>query len=158
MAELGVTTREVVARLWGEVAAEQASRFESLLEPLPEVEPLAQNRERWYLNQHWAVDRAPASVVSSARFKRQLKNRAAQFIVGVLERHFEEEQEFRAHLVRLQNTLTVECDRLSLEVRQVHEALRRELERLWQAHAALEDRVASLERRAAVTSFPGARD
>ena len=163
--EFGVTAREVVERLWNDVATEQAGRSEPSLERLPDVPVLADDQERWYLNHHWAVARVPSRFETSGAprgIKRRVKARAAQFVMRVLEAHFEEEQEFRVHLVRLQNTLTVELDRLSSEVREVHEALSRELERLRQAqaamHASLEDRVAALERSTSVASIPGAQD
>jgi hypothetical protein len=152
VAEPDVSTRELVDRIWAEVAAEQASRFETSLEPLPTFEPLLHDEERRYINAHWAFGRTPAEVKSSGTMrslKKRAKSRAGYFVMRVLERYFDEDQEFRAHLVRLQNTLTVEHDRLSLEVRDVHEALRAEVDRLWQAyaamHAGLEDRVRALE-------------
>lgn len=152
MAEPGVSTRELVDRIWAEVAAEQASRYEASLEPLPTFDLLLHDEERRYINAHWAFARTPAEVMSSGSMrtlKKRAKARAGRFVMKVLERYFDEDEEFRAHLVRLQNTLTVEHDRLSIEVRDVHEALRTEVDRLWQAysamHAALEDRVRSLE-------------
>jgi hypothetical protein len=150
--EPGVSTRELVDRIWAEVAAEQASRFETSLEPLPTFDLLLHDEERRYINAHWAFTRTPAEVPSSGTMrslKRRAKARAGHFVVKVLERYFDEDQEFRAHLVRLQNTLTVEHDRLSVEVRDVREALRSEVDRLWQAyaamHSAIEDRVRALE-------------
>ena len=160
MAEPGVSTRELVDRIWAEVAAEQAIRFETSLEPLPAFDLLLYDEERRYINAHWAFARTPSEVTSSGAMrtlKKVAKARAGHFVMKVLERYFDEDQEFRAHLVRLQNTLTVEHDRLSLEVRDVHEALRAEVDRLWQAsaamHAALEDRVRALE-----TGQPPTRD
>jgi hypothetical protein len=147
-----VSTRELVDRIWSEVAAEQASRFETSLEPLPAFDLLLHDEERRYINAHWAFARTPSEVNSSGMMrslKRRAKARAGHFVMSVLERYFDEDQEFRAHLVRLQNTLTVEHDRLSVEVREVHESLRTQVDRLWQAyaamHTALEERVRALE-------------
>ena len=152
MPEPGVSTRELVDRIWAQVAAEQASRFETSLEPLPTFDPLLHDGERRYINAHWAFTRTPSEVPSVGAMrslKKRAKARAGHFVMKVLERYFDEDQEFRGHLVRLQNTLTVEHDRLSMEVRDVHEALRSEVDRLWQAyaamHAALEDRIRALE-------------
>jgi hypothetical protein len=150
--EPGVSTRELVDRIWAEVAAEQASRFETSLEPLPAFDLLLHDEERRYINAHCVFKRAPSEVPSSGMMrsvKKRAKARAGHFVMKVLERYFDEEQEFRAHMVRLQNTLTVEHDRLSAEVRELHEVLRGEVDRLWQAyaamHAGMEDRVRALE-------------
>jgi hypothetical protein len=147
-----VSARELVDRIWAEVAAEQASRFGTSLEPLPPFDSLLHDEERRYINAHCVFDRTPAEVTSGGMMrmlKKRTKARAGHFVMKVLERYFDDDQEFRAHLVRLQNTLTVEHDRLSAEVRAVHEALRSEVDRLWQAyaamHSALEDRVRALE-------------
>jgi hypothetical protein len=147
-----VSTRELVDRIWAEVAAEQSSRFETALEPLPAFDLLLQDEERRYINAHCVFSRRPSEVKSGGMLrtlKKRTKARAGHFVVKVLDRYFDEEQEFRAHLVRLQNTLTVEHDRLSVEVRETHAALRSEVDRLWQAyaamHSALEDRVRALE-------------
>ena len=152
MADPGVSTRELVDRIWGEVAAEQVSRFEASMEPLPAFDLLLQDEERRYINAHCVYRRTPSEVNSSGSMrslKRRAKARAGHFVMKVLERYFEEDQEVRAHLVRLQNKLTVEHDRVSGEVREVHETLRTEVNRLWQAyaamHTALEERVVALE-------------
>ena len=152
MADPDVSTRDLVDRIWAEVAAEQASRFETSLEPLPAFDLLLHDEERRYINAHWAFSRAPSAVDCSGTMrglKKRAKARAGHFVMKVLARYFDEDEEFRAHMVRLQNTLTVEHDRVSVEVRDVHDTLRSEVDRLWQAyaamHAALEDRVRALE-------------
>lgn len=152
MAEAGVSSRELVDRIWAEVSAEQATRFETSLEPLPAFDLLLYDEERRFINAHCVFKRTPSEVHSGGMMrslKKKAKARAGHFVVKVLDRYFDEDQEFRAHLVRLQNRLTVEHDRLSLEVRDTHEALRSEVDRLWQAyaamHSALEDRVSLLE-------------
>jgi hypothetical protein len=142
----------MVDRIWAEVAAEQVSRIETSLEPLPDVELLLHDEERRYVNAHCVFSRTPSEVHGGGALrplKARAKARAGQFVMQVLQRYFDEDEEFRAHMVRLQNTVTVEHDRLSAEVRQVHRALRTEVDRLWQAyaamHTAMEERVRALE-------------
>jgi hypothetical protein len=166
LAEPGVSTRELVDRIWAEVAAEQASQLETSLEPLPAFDQLLHDEERRYINAHCVFSRTPSDVTTGGgmrTLKRRTKARAGHFVMKVLERYFDEDQEFRAHLVRLLNTLTVEHDRLSAEVRETHEALRCEVDRLRQAyaamHSAMEDRVRALEKRESpADDLQGARD
>lgn len=152
VAETSVNTRELVEKIRTQVAAERAVRAGASLGPLPAFDLLVHDAERRYLNEHWVFDRAPTRVGSGGRlrgFKGQAKARAGQFVLGVLDRYFDQDQEFRAHLVRLQNRLTEEQDRARAELREVYEALTLELDRLQQAyeavHTALEERVAALE-------------
>lgn len=152
VAELGVSTRELVEKIWTEVAADRLVQARSSLEPLPAFDLLTHDEDRRYLNDHWTFDRAPSQVQSSGFLrgvKRQAKRRAGQFVVRVLDRYFDEDQEFRAHLVRLQNKLTDEHDRTRTEIRELYAAFNSDMDRLWQAyaamHAALEERVAALE-------------
>lgn len=66
--------------------------------------------------------------------------------------YFADEHEFMAHLVRLQNKLTVSHDRLGHEIRALHNAVQVESERLRKTsavlHDRLEERIADLEREA----------
>ena len=159
VAELGVNTRELVEKIWAEVAADHGVRARSSLEPLPTFPSLTHDEERRYLNDHWRFDRVPSQVQSSGLLpglKRQAKRRAGRFVIRVLDRYFDEDQEFRAHLVRLQNKLTDEHDRTRTEIREVYQTFSKEIDRLWQAyasmHTALEERVAALEAAGATAS------
>lgn len=156
MGEPGVVSRELVEKIWSEVAAEDAIGKESLLDPLPEFERLVHDGERRYLNARCVFDTTPAQVEPAGRLrtlKGRLKRRAGHFVVAVLERYFADEQEFIAHLVRLQNKVTVHQDRLAEEVLALHHALRIESRRLRDRstllHRALEDRIEALERQLA---------
>lgn len=148
-----ISARDLVQQVWDEVAAEQALR------PRPDAhlgdyERLVENSERHYVNSRYVLDRAPADLQGPANAspggaKRKARARAAQFVVGVLRRYFEDEQEFLAHLVRLQNAMTVHIDRLSGEIRQLEALLQAESDRLRAAdtalHGRLEDRIQALE-------------
>ncbi|MDQ1492695.1 MAG: hypothetical protein QOJ23_5209 [Actinomycetota bacterium] len=145
-----VSARELVRQVWDEVAAERALR------PAPEAslsdyDRLVEDGERHYVNSRYVLDRAPLDpdrrpgIGGAGRLTAKLRARAARFVVGVLGGYFDDEQEFLAHLVRLQNTLTVHIDRLSGEIRQLEALLQAESERLRAAdtalHARLEDRI-----------------
>jgi hypothetical protein len=156
LGEPGVVSRELVEKIWSDVAAEDAIGTESLRDPLPVFERLVHDEERRYLNARCEFDTTPAEVAATgklATLKRRLKNRAGHFVVAVLERYFAEEHEFIAHLVRLQNKLTVHEDRLANEVLALHRALRVESKRLRDRstlqHHALEERIEALERQLA---------
>jgi hypothetical protein len=163
MAEFVVNTRELVERLWAEAAAESALQEGFSLDALPDFERLTHHEERRYLNAHCVFDRSPSLGGRGgllAGFKERAKARGGRFVMHVLQRYFDQDQEFRAHLVRLQNTLTDEHDRARMEVRQVHESFRAETARMWQAcaamHRALEDRVEALEVTvSSTTGMPG---
>ena len=146
-----ISARELTREVWEEVAAERALR------PTPEAgladyDRLAQDSERQYLNSRYVLRRAPLDGdggQAGGKVKRKLRTRAARFVVGVLGGYFDDEQEVLAHLVRLQNTITVHVDRLSAEVRQLESLLQAESDRLRAAdttlHARLEDRISVLE-------------
>lgn len=153
MGEPGVVSRELVEKIWSEVAAEEAIGSEPPLGALPEFERMVHDEERRYLNARCLLDKAPAELASAGRLrtvKGRLKRRAGQFVVAVLERYFADEEEFIAHLVRLQNKLTLHQDRLAEEIRILHHALQVESRRLRDRsamlHRALEERVEALER------------
>lgn len=147
-----VSARDLVQQVWDEVAAEQALR------PRPDAclgdyDRLVENNERHYVNSRYVLDRKPAVLddrpVGPAGAKQKARARAARFVIAVLGRYFDDEQEFLAHLVRLQNTMTVHVDRLSAEVRQLEALLQAESDRLRAAdtvlHGRLEDRIQALE-------------
>lgn len=144
-----ISARKLVEQIWEEVAAEQSLR-PSPTAGLVDYDRLVEDGERRYVNSRYVLHRAPFEGGGRlGRVKRKLRARAARFVVGVLGGYFEDEQEFLAHLVRLQNTITVHIDRLSAEVRQVEVLLQTESERLRTAdtvlHARLEDRLRTLE-------------
>ena len=149
-----VSARDLVKQVWDEVAVERAQR------PPPDAglsdyERLVEDGERHYVNRRYVLDRKPVADEGSAGapsprgVRGRVRARAGRFVVGVLRGYFDDEQEFLAHLVRLQNTITVHIDRLSQEIRQVESSLQDETERLRVAgvtlHARLEDRVRALE-------------
>lgn len=144
-----ISARKLVEQIWEEVAAEQALRPNPTA-GLADYDRLVEDGERSYINSRYVLHRAPLEGNGGlGPVKRKLRTRAARFVVGVLGGYFEDEQEFLAHLVRLQNTITVHVDRLSAEVRQLEALLQAESERLRSAdtvlHARLEDRVSALE-------------
>jgi len=158
-----VSARDLVSQIWDEVAAERALR------PLPTAhlghyDRLMEDTERHYINSRYVLDRAPLE--DEARFgggaKGRARARAARFVIGVLGRYFDSEQDFLAHLVRLQNTIADRIDRLSEEVRQLEAVLQEESERLRATdvtlHSRLEDRIQALEAVVARTGAPGAGD
>lgn len=147
-----VSARELVQQIWDEVAAERSLR------PTPDAglvdyDRLLEDGERHYINSHYVLDRSPHDSESGRRplalARRRLRARAARFVVQVLARYFTDEQEFLAHLVRLQNKITVHVDRLSEEIRTLEAVLQAESDRLRTAdavlHARLEDRISTLE-------------
>ena len=152
-----VSARELTEQVWEEVAAERALRA-SPDAGLPDYDRLVEDDERHYVNSRYVLDRRPVDGAGGAgrglgRSKRRLRARTARFVVHTLGRYFEDEQEFFAHLVRLQNTITVQVDRLSGEVRLLETLVRDESDRLRTAdtvlHARLEDRIEALEREVA---------
>jgi hypothetical protein len=142
-----VNARDLVQEVWDEVAAERARR-PPVTASLPDCDRLLEDRERRYINSRYVLDRAPLDGGAGGA-KAKLRARAAHFIVRVLGGYFNDEEEFLAHLVRLQNTITVHIDRLSVEVRQLEASLQAESAHLRAAdialHTRLEDRVAALE-------------
>lgn len=153
MADLGVNSRELVEQIWSEVADEQSIKLETMLRNPPEFEQLIHDEERRYINARCQLATTPADLPPAGSLKAlkgRLKRRAGHFVVAVLGRYFADEHEFMAHLVRLQNKLTVDHDRMAHELRNLHHALRVESERLRKAnlalHARLEERMTALER------------
>lgn len=145
-----VTARELVEQIWAEVEAERALRPEPQA-GLGSYDRLLEDGERHYINSRYVLNRSPRddAGASSGRLPLRLRARAARFVVHVLGGYFADEEEFLAHLVRLQNRITVEIDRLGEEVRQVEELVRAESDRLRSAdtvlHTRLEERVQALE-------------
>jgi hypothetical protein len=143
-----VSARDLTQQVWDEVAAERALRPPPEARLADDYERLVEDGERRYVNSRYVLARTPR-LESEGGVKRRVRARAAQFVVHVLGGYFEDEQEFLAHLVRLQNTITTHIDRLSEEVRELHSVLQAESGRLRAAdislHARLEDRVRALE-------------
>lgn len=145
-----ISARDLVNKVWDEVAAERALR-PAPTAGLADYDRLVEDAERHYVNSRYVLDRAPLNGDGGrpGRVKAKLRARAARFVVAVLGGYFDDEQEFLAHLVRLQNTITVHVDRLSEEIRQLEVLLQAESDRLRAAdatlHARLEDRIRALE-------------
>jgi hypothetical protein len=142
--ESGVNSREMVERIWHEVALREALAAEPLDDKRPPRVELHHDMERHYLNAHCMLDHTPSDLSSAGRFpqlKSRLKRRAAHFVVGVLNRYFTDEQEFLAHLVRFQNNLAERHDELGREVEALHHMLRVESQALKQRIALLNEAV-----------------
>ena len=152
-----MSARELVQQVRDEVAAERALR-PAPAAGLAEYERLVEDGERHYVNSRYLLDRTPHEPDAGSggqpsgqlqRAKEKVRRRAARFVVGSLNGYLDDEQEFLVHLVRLQNTITVNIDRLSTEVRQLEALLQAESERLRAAdtalHSRLEDRISALE-------------
>jgi hypothetical protein len=147
-----VSARDLVNQVWDEVAAERAQR-PTPTAGLGEYDRLVENLERHYVNSRYVLTRSPLDGSGRLRsVKGKLRGRAARFVTGILGGYFDDEQEFLAHLVRLQNTMAIHIDRLSEEVRRLEALLQAESERLRAAdvalHGRLEDRIQALEDKA----------
>lgn len=116
--------------------------------------------ERRYLNSRCVLRRDPVKPGGRGVLSRA-KGRAASFVIRSLDRYLDDEEEFLAHLVRLQNKLTVEHDRLVDEVVAIRQSVAEETERIAAAtrhlHAAVEERLAVLERRVEATAGRGSK-
>jgi hypothetical protein len=150
-----VSARDLVKKVWEEVAAEQALGRPPAAD-LADYGRLVEDPERHYVNSRYVLDRTPLDFEPGGDGRRpvgrvtsRLRARAARFVVGALGGYLDDEREFLGHLVRLQNAITVHIDRLSAEVRQLQASLQIESERLRAAemtlHARLEDRIKALE-------------
>jgi|GEM_PF-4444123 len=140
-----VSARELTQRIWDEVAGERALH-PAASASLPECSRLVEDSERHYVNNRYVLDRSPVGEDRSRwrplhRAKRKLRAKAARFVLHALARYFEDEQEFLAHLVRLQNTITVHVDRVSAEIREVEALVLAESDRLRGADTVLHDRL-----------------
>jgi hypothetical protein len=161
MADTFVSSRELVEEIWRRVAIGRDARLESKLREPPPFRPLNHDFERHYINAHWVIDREAADVPAApplAALKRRAKRRAATFMMAVLQRYFDSEEDFLAHLVRFQNNVADGHDQLVQEVTTFHQASRAEFERLRERMALLQDtlerRIAALEQAPAVTGPP----
>lgn len=152
MGEPTVVSRALVEEIWSGVANDELTRVQPSLGEPPSFEALVHDEERRYINARCEPNTTPADVPSAGRLvpiKRRLKGRAAHFVMRVLEHYFADEREFLAHLVRLQNKLTIHHDRLAEELQRLHHALSVESQRLRQQslilHRQLEQRIETLE-------------
>lgn len=64
--------------------------------------------------------------------KRWIRSRIAAFVTWLLDPYFQEEKDFRAHVVRVCNDYARSQDRLATEIRKLRESLILESERLAQ--------------------------
>jgi hypothetical protein len=153
LGEATYRSRDLVERIWHEVAVEAELAAEPVAGPPPEFSFLIHDEERHYINSHWELDTSPADLPRVGRLggvKARFKKRAAVFVVTVLERYLTEEKHLIAHMVRFQNNVAINHDRLAEELRQLHQQVPSEARRLWQRDAMLyeilNERIAELER------------
>lgn len=145
-----LSARDLVNKVWDEVAAGRALHLPPTAD-LGDYDRLVEDGERHYVNSRYVLDRTPfgGKDAGPGRVKGKLRRRAAHFVVGSLGSYFDDEQEFLAHLVRLQNTITRHIDRLSEEVRRLETMLQAEAVALRTAdttlHTRLENRIQALE-------------
>ena len=142
MGESGINSREMVERIWHEVALRETLAAEPLDQSPPRFVELHHDMERHYLNARCVLDTRPSEVPAApplSRFKAHLKRRAGNFIVATLHRYFAEEQEFMAHLVRFQNNVAESHDQLARELAALHYTLRVESIALKQRIALLDE-------------------
>lgn len=148
MGDLGIDSRDLVERVWHEVALREtlaAEPFEHK-EPFRSVE-LNHDAERHYINAHCILASTPSEVASFgplAQGKARLKRRAGHFIVAVLERYFADEREFLAHLVRFQNNVADAHDELGREIAALEHLVRVESLALKQRIAILNETLEEL--------------
>lgn len=123
MGEAAIGSRDVVEQIWRRVALRDSLAAEPRIEPAPEFPVLEHDPERHFVNRHCILDRSPHHVPAAgrlAKLKAPLKRRVATFVVGALERYFDTEEVFLAHLVRYQNNVAESHDRLARSVTNLH--------------------------------------
>lgn len=152
MGERSLSSRQVVERLWDGVR----QREEALAGfPIPrptEAEPLIHSSTLRYLNVHWAIDPpAPPPAGRLASVRARARARAARFVCDLLTRYMQDERDFFAHTVRMQNSLAANYDELAHHLTQLAEAVKAEAQRLADRdeflHGLLETRLDALEPR-----------
>jgi len=144
VADTFVSSREVVEEVWRHVAAKRDLRAASEIRGFPPLPQLNHDTERHLINARCVLDRGPGELPSGkplARVKKVVKRRAAAFTMAVLQRYFDDEQEFIAHLVRFQNNVADAHDQLAREVAALHRGTLLECERLMSKLEALEETV-----------------
>jgi hypothetical protein len=150
MANANGNARDLVERIW-ERADGQLLDGEPVLPDLPDYESPEHDGDLRYVNSHWSIDPAYEGPARGGEWKVRAKERLSGSVFGVLDRYFEQERDFFAHGVRVQNKLAGWCSRLAREVRTVAQALNDESNRLVERqdvlHRRMEDRVAALEAR-----------
>ena len=144
MADTFISSREVVEEIWRHVAAKRELRASSEIRGFPALPQLNDDMERHLINARCVLDRGPGEPPLAppfAKIKRIVKRRAAAFTMAVLQRYFDDEQEFLAHLVRYQNNVADAHDQLVREVSALHRGTLLECERLMSKLEALEETV-----------------
>jgi len=141
-----LNARELVGRLWAETEARKV--LEDTVPSLPDAGSLQHGHILRHLNANWQFDLAPF-VGGSTGIRRRVKQRVARTVVSFLQEYFQEERDFMAHLVRLQNELAARSDESAAEVRQVVQSLRAVVtmlsERDDRLHALAEARLEQLQ-------------
>lgn len=162
MGEATYRSRDLVERIWHELAVEGELATEPIATRAPEFPHLIHDQERQYINAHCEVDTSPPELPLVGRLgpiKARFKKRAAVFVVTVLDRYFTEERHLIAHMVRFQNNVATSYDQLASEVRELHQRVPAEARRLWQRDAMLyeilEERIAELQRELATLKDGG---
>jgi hypothetical protein len=144
-----VNSRELVERLWADVRLRERVETATTLPDLPVHEQLTHQEALRYLNMYWDVKPVGLSTPPGRSLKHRAKRRAAAFVLSLFGEFLEGEREFRAHVVRVSNSLATGHDRVSTEVRELAEGVRSESRRLIDEinllHRLLEERVEALE-------------
>lgn len=146
MGQVVLNARELVGRLWAETEARKV--VEDTVPALPGAVSLQHGHILRHLNAKWQFDISPFTG-NATGLRRRLKVRLGRTVVSLLQGYLEEERDFLAHLVRLQNELAVRTDEAAEEVRQVVQALRASVtmlsERDDRLHALAEARLEQLQ-------------
>ena len=144
----GVNAKELVEQLWRDVKAQEQVQDLTDVPTLPSRDSTADNATLRTLNVIWDVP-APQPPPATSSLKGKARHRAATFILNLLRPYFDDQQQFRARTVQMLNTLSLNDDAVTDEIRQLATALRLESQRLTDRaellHRLLENRVASLE-------------
>ena len=147
--------RELIDRFRRGTTRPAIDAFREAGGPLPEpVSAHVQHEpELAYVNQHWVLPTNPPDP-APGRFlalRRRMKAAVSRTVLSVLGRYLLGEREFLAALTRFQNDVARRADTLSEELHALVVAARLEESRLRERdeilHRALEERIASLERR-----------
>lgn len=125
--------RRVVDEIWSEATA---AACRTPPEPLGPYEPLVEDNDRRYLNDHATLPRPGLPTADGGGLRQRAADQLARQVAACLEPRLAAEDEFRGYLIRLMNTLTV-----------AHDQLREEIRRVERENRHLEARITELERR-----------
>lgn len=145
-------------QVWRRVALREELTSEPKIPAAPHFAKLEHDMERHIVNRRCILDRSPAVPPGAGwlkRVKTPLKRRAGTFLVTVLDRYFDDEQQFLAHLVRLQNNIAESHDHLAQDVTDLHRHVRDEALSLRRHIALLEE---SIDEKIAALQFAQAEE